>query len=160
MGTTVGKKAEVAGRGRCERGRGHLSRQRSGVRAPSSPPQIPKDLRDVWRYLVGAERCYPYRKSLDFYVRPGRCRIGVLWRFPHLFWPYPQSSVGKAKQILAACAVDRLHGHALIDGCDKSGKVTGAICHGTNSTASSISQIHPRTISHRFKCKRTELSLS
>jgi hypothetical protein len=27
-----------------------LSRQRSRVRAPSSPPYIPKDLRDVWTY--------------------------------------------------------------------------------------------------------------
>jgi hypothetical protein len=43
----------------------------------------------------------------------------------HSFWPYPQCRIRKAKQILAACAVDRLHGHALIDGSDKSGKIGG-----------------------------------
>jgi hypothetical protein len=46
---------------------------------------------------------------------------------PHSFWPYPQCRISKAKQILAACAVDRLNGHAMIEGSDKSGKI-GGIC--------------------------------
>src|SRR5580658_5611735 len=44
---------------------------------------------------------------------------------PHSFWPHPQCRVRKAKQILSACAVDRLHGHALKEGRHKSGKIGG-----------------------------------
>jgi hypothetical protein len=46
-------------------------------------------------------------------------------RLPHSFWPCPQCRVRKAKQTLAARAVDRLHGHALKEGGNKSGKIGG-----------------------------------
>ena len=53
--------------------------------------------------------------------------ISYLAQPAHSFWPYLQCRIRKAKQILSACAVDRLHGHALEEGSDKSGKI-GGIC--------------------------------
>ena len=44
---------------------------------------------------------------------------------PQLFWPYLQGRLRKAQQIVAACAIDRLHGHPLVDSSDKTGKVGG-----------------------------------
>jgi hypothetical protein len=40
-----------------------------------------------------------------------------------LILAYPQCRVRKAKQILAACIVNRPHAHALKEGSDKSGKI-------------------------------------
>ena len=65
--------------------------------------------------------------NLPLSVRDGLPVIRPESMPPHSFWPYPQCRIRKAKQILATCAVDRLHGHTLIEGSDKSGKI-GGIC--------------------------------